>query len=444
MDELILTEAATAALRLAATRRPQNGNLTTGLVLAAIADVDAVKAWDRLWLHTGEPDAIRLADAPETDDQRAAKTWENVPLSGDMANAMAALRMLSEKYTLIPASTGVLALALVADPRSGAARRLCANGLSHADLLEIIQDDLIGTSLVGLGDAITGMDETGAKPGAGDPSATELLGLAADRAAGRRAPDEMDILAVMLTVPKTAEFLERLGLEKELIEATEEPLRAIGLRSALEVNPADGGESAMHLLAGLAQAPSMGLSWLLRLTGIDKADVAAEAMDVAATDAGRRRRSSGTVIVLGLFNVLLSLVILVLLIIHAVGPGSLWELLLIPLIWAGYPRWPSVLPILITVPMYLLVSPAVGIIQLVAGLGDWLQVRAERRDLIARTGVVVSYGVLRRISLRRMRKGQLSLLWRRWLRIRLLAPRMLRAAAKAAGSATPKGPVNAR
>lgn len=55
MDQPILTEAATAALRLAATQRPPGGNLTTGRVFAAMARIDAANQWDRLWLHTGEP-----------------------------------------------------------------------------------------------------------------------------------------------------------------------------------------------------------------------------------------------------------------------------------------------------------------------------------------------------------------------------------------------------
>ncbi len=138
MDQPMLTEAATAALRLAAAERPQGDNLTTGRVFAMIARIDAANDWDRLWLHAGEPAGLQLADAPDTDSRNAAETWENVPLSSDMAAAMATLRLISDKYTLAPASTGVLALALVADPRSGAARVLTANGWSHAQLLEII------------------------------------------------------------------------------------------------------------------------------------------------------------------------------------------------------------------------------------------------------------------------------------------------------------------
>lgn len=453
MNQPILTEAATAALRLAATQRPTDGNLTTGQVFAMIARIDTANDWDRLWLHAGEPTGLRLADAPDTDNHGAAETWENVPLSGDMASAMTALRLISDKYSLVPASTGVLALALVADSRNGAARALTANGLSHTELLEIIQDDLIGISLDGLSNTIAGLHAAAGKHPAGsaDLSATELLGLAADRAADRtthhakdRIPDEIDILTTLLTQPQSGELLRRMGLDQEMIEQTEEPLRAIGLHSALMVSPADGGDSSMHLLAGLAQAPSAGLSWLLRLIGIDRTDIAAEAMDVAATDAGRPRNPGISVILLGILNVLISIVTLVLLIIHAVGPGSLWDLLLIPLIWLGYPRWPSGVPLIITVPMYLFVSPVVGALQLVAGISDWLQARAERRELIARTGVVVSYGVLRRVSLRRLKKGRLSLLWRREFRIRLLRPRMLRAASQAAQAAMPSGPLNVR
>ena len=100
--------------------------------------IDDTGTWWPIWLEAGEPDALGLAGAPDAADQGvAAGRWEGVPLSGDMASAMATLRMLSERYELVPVSTGALALAVVADPRSGAARTLCANGLSHANLLKL-------------------------------------------------------------------------------------------------------------------------------------------------------------------------------------------------------------------------------------------------------------------------------------------------------------------
>ena len=128
MSDLVLTEAAVAALRLAASRRPADGNLTTGLVLNTVARIDGISPWWRIWLETGEPDFLGLADAPDTlDEGVVAGRWEGVPVSGDMASAMATLRMLSERYRLVPVPTGVLALALVAGPaqrgRAGAVRK---------------------------------------------------------------------------------------------------------------------------------------------------------------------------------------------------------------------------------------------------------------------------------------------------------------------------------
>jgi hypothetical protein len=463
MADVVLTEAATAALRLAASRRRPDGNLTTCLVLDTVARVDGISPWWRIWLETGEPDALGLADAPDTVDRGVAGRWEGVPLSGDMASAMATLQMLSERYKLVPVSPGVLALALVADPFSGAARELCANGLPHADLLELMQDSLVGTTLQGLHAALAatrGRDETGGaagpggtawegatgtgggKGGAGSTqqgglsaaavlSAAEALRLAADYA-GSRSADELDLLAAMLTAGKSRECLEqRLGIDEDLLQETERPLRAIGLRSVLDVSPAEHGDSALHLLAGLAREPSAGLSWLLRLTGIDKDDIEAEAWDTISTAEGRQRSPSARVITLNVVSFLFTLTEMVLLIIHVVGPGSLWSLVLIPFVWVGVPRWPASVPILIAIPVFVFVTPAAGALQLLTGLADLLHARAERRDTMARTGVIVSPAVARRVALRRTTGGRLDLLLRRELRMRLLRPRLLRAAAAA-------------
>ena len=457
MPDLVLTEAAVAALRLAASRRPPDGNLTTGLALDTVARIDGISPWWRIWLETGEPDFLGLADAPDTVDQGVvAGRWEGVPMSGDMASAMVTLRMLSERYKLVPVPTGVLALALVADPGSGAARALCANGLPHADLLELVQDSLVGTTLDGLsaalaatsgpdgagrpaGDAAQGIDGEGGAgatkhAGPAEPavlSAAEVLRGAADHA-GSRSADELDLLVAMLTTGKPRECLEqRLGIDKDLVQETEQPLRAIGLRPVLDVSPAECGDSALHLLAGLAREPSAGLSWLLRLTGIDGTDIEAEAWDAIATAEGRPRGPSTSVISLDVASVLLTLTEMVLLIVHVIGPGSPWELTLIPLLWLGFPGWPASVPLLIAIPVFVLVTPVAGALQLLAGLCDVLRARAERHGTIARTGVIVSPAVARRIALRRTSGGRLHLLQRRRLRMRLWRTRMLRVASTA-------------
>lgn len=454
MADLVLSEAATATLRLAATRRPPDGNLTSGLVVDSAARIDGTSPWWRIWLQAGEPDSLGLADAPDTQDQGVAVRWDDVPLSGDMASAFATLQMLSERYELVPVSTGVLVLALVADPRSGAARALCANGLPHADLLDLVQESLVGTTLQGLRAALAASSGPGidGKGGAGTkraaepamPSAAEVLRGAADHA-GNRSADELDLLAAMLTTGKPRECLEqRLGIDEDLVQETERPLRAIGLRSVLEVSPADGGDSALHLLAGLAREPSAGLSWLLRLTGINGTDVEAEAWEAIATAEGRLRSPSTRVIIFDTASVLLTLTEMVLLIVHVTGPGSPWALALIPLIWLGFPGWPVSVPFLIAIPVFAFVTPVAGALQLLVGLSDVLRARAERRAAIARTGVIVTPAVIRRVVLRRTTGGRLNLLLRRELRLRLLRPRVLRAASTAAATTAREGGVSAR
>ena len=467
MADLVLAEAATAALRLAASRRPPDGNLTTGIVLDTMARIDGISSWWRIWLETGEPDALGLADAPDTLGQGVAERWEGVPLSGDMADAMATLRTLSERYKLVPVSTGVLALALVADPDSGAARKLCANGLPHADLLKLVQDSVVGTTLQGLsavlaatgGSAETsrptgavGQDKTYRKGATGAdaescagttkagsaepavPSAADVLRRAADYA-GSRSADEFDLLAAMLTtgVPRVC-LEERLGITDDLIQATEQPLRMIGLRAALDMSSAEGGDSALHLLAGLAREPSAGLSWLLRLVGINGTDVEAVAWEAIAAAEGRRWKPSSRVITLYVASILLVLTEMVLLIADVIGPGSLWELALIPLIWLGFPGWPVSVPILIVIPEFAFVTPLTSGLQLLSGLSGMLRARAERHGTIARTGVIVSPAVAGRVVLRRTAGGRRNLLLRQELRMRIWRTRMLRAADAAAAA----------
>lgn len=440
MDQPILSEAATAALRLAATQRAAGGYLTTGRVLAALARTDASSTWERLWLHAGHPDDFGLADAPDALAREPSGTWEGVPLSPDMHNALLTLRRLCEAYKLAPASAGALALALVADQEGGAARILRHQGIPHPDLLEIVQADLIGVHLEGLDELIAPGRYPSGAAGARD-SAAGILRLAARRAA-TRPPDELDVLAAMTGDQATSGILERLGLDKQLIEEIEEPVRAIGVRDAASLEAQgeyDDTGSAVRLLARLGESPSPGLSSLYRLIGIEHGDVAAEAMDALASTVGRKLDYGRGVVLASIANGLLSLAVMILVIVDAIGPGSAWEFLLVPLAWMGHPRWPSWVPLVLAVPMLLFVTPVAGAVQVAVAAADWAQARAERRQLIARTGVVVSYATLRRVALRRLAKGRRNLMLRRAVRIRLMSPRLLRAAARTGAASAARG-----
>lgn len=160
LDDLILSETVVSAMRLAATERPAGQPLTTGRVLAALARVDMTNDWQRIWLETGDPQLLGLATAadPATGLQvtREPERWQGVPLSGSLANALTSLHRICRAYRLVPAPSGAMALALLADSSNGAARALTSSGgVSHSKLLELVQSDLLHTILNGVGELIT-------------------------------------------------------------------------------------------------------------------------------------------------------------------------------------------------------------------------------------------------------------------------------------------------
>ncbi|HEY7265801.1 MAG TPA: PQQ-binding-like beta-propeller repeat protein [Trebonia sp.] len=181
-EEPVLGEAVVAALRLAAAERPPGAPLTTGRVLSALARVDVTNDWQRIWLHTGDPVLIDLAEAPDPPDTplpasglRAVRDcwrWEGVPVSASLARALTLLKRLCSSYRLEPVPSGAMALALLADPASGATRALLRpGGLPHENLLELIQSDLLDTTLVGVGDLIAASNRTAGNGQAVTPAA---------------------------------------------------------------------------------------------------------------------------------------------------------------------------------------------------------------------------------------------------------------------------------
>ncbi|MEV6850696.1 hypothetical protein, partial [Actinoplanes sp. NPDC051411] len=145
----MLSEAANSAIRLAASRLPPGRPLSTAAVFATLPGIDHGAGWERLWLATGEPAGLRLSEEPDP-GTAAPAYWEGVPLTGELAAALRLVEELSEAYGMRPAPVGLLAVALVADPGAGAARVLTRPGLAHADLLELVQSEILGGSLEGL------------------------------------------------------------------------------------------------------------------------------------------------------------------------------------------------------------------------------------------------------------------------------------------------------
>lgn len=137
---------------------PEGAALTTGAMLAALVEADQSCDWPRIWLHTGEPEALRLAAADDGNGVR--ERWEGVLISGAMARAWEVLDRICTAYEFESAPSGAIMLALIADPSSGAARALLGSGIGQARLLDLVQTEIVGMTLTDLHECPDGTAST--------------------------------------------------------------------------------------------------------------------------------------------------------------------------------------------------------------------------------------------------------------------------------------------
>lgn len=116
-------------------------------VFLALTEADAAADWQRIWLNfreLHEADAGRYRDPSPHDGD----SWNSRPVTATCARAIRAAVALAGRSTpsLLPVSTGVLALCLVGTPVTAASRALGATaGPAHRLLLELAQEALVGS-----------------------------------------------------------------------------------------------------------------------------------------------------------------------------------------------------------------------------------------------------------------------------------------------------------
>lgn len=148
IDLLPLSEPIRRALSYAARTSPARGVLTTGRVLEALSTIDDSGHWARLWLHAGGSAGLADAPDPASPERRGLSgRWDGVPMSTALVAALQLLARIAQAYRMDPVPPGALALALVAEPSCGAATVLTSGGLPHRELLELVQSELLGTTL---------------------------------------------------------------------------------------------------------------------------------------------------------------------------------------------------------------------------------------------------------------------------------------------------------
>jgi hypothetical protein len=163
------------ALDVAAARARDGGELGTFDILAATIAVDAKGHWETVQLRTtfvSAEDADRFRDT----DGTAGSCWRKAPLTRTAQEALKAAADLARSYDLLPLPPGALALGLVWDSGTGAARALLEEAeIDHRELLDLLQEELLDTRLQGLDDAL---NQGGDPPPAGPLARDATTGVA--------------------------------------------------------------------------------------------------------------------------------------------------------------------------------------------------------------------------------------------------------------------------
>jgi hypothetical protein len=376
LADAVLTVAAINALEFAAARR-DGEPLGTADVLLGVIEADSAGSWETVQLRTRFVDSDDARAHPDP-AAGAGGAWHDVPLTGSAADGLERAVRIAGDHELGSIPPGVLALGALADPESGAARMLLEDAsITHAELLRLVQDDVLDVRL------------EGAAPRARARGAADLLVRATEDAGAD--PELRELLGSMLLGPD-----QLIPLVAATADLPDEPAEAVVTRARQRFDTDAPGPAA--ILATLAARPSNRVAEVLRRLALTPGEVAAQLADFHLRAEGADRVTA-SVVIASLLNGLASLATTALVVLAALesAPGTLWKLLFVPVVWTGHPQLSPAASVAVSAVFAVVVSPAAGIAHLVGVIPDVIQARAERAQLLARTGVHLSLRELRRV-----------------------------------------------
>ena len=135
------------AMRHAETLRGLGNALDTRLIFLGLAQVHVRGRWDRIWLKCARsPEDIARQKSLRDPVDHPREQWQDTQLTATCANSLRSAARIAVRYGL-PITPGVLALGLVSNPRTAAAKALgVGDTIEHDELLELIEDELLGFS----------------------------------------------------------------------------------------------------------------------------------------------------------------------------------------------------------------------------------------------------------------------------------------------------------
>lgn len=453
----MLSLAVLNALEIAASRRDGRALGTLDILLGAIA-VDETGVWDSVQLRATfltENDLTRFEDP----DAAPGGTWHNVQLTETATMALGRAARFADEYQLRPLPPGGLALGLLSEPSSAASRALLEEStLTHAQLIDLIQDEVLGTRL----DDLNLTDGPPSPPGR-IARIGELLQPREDRAAPESlsevGPDQpLSGPALIDRVMKRAQAIEAtadpgsFSLLLASIEASHDP-ELVDLLESMLLDPVELGamrtDLASHedtpatdaiqraierfdddldtaaLIATIALQASPRVSAALGARALSGPEVAAQLSEWRSPHL--REKVGVRVFTVSILTMLASLATTILLVLSIAESGNWWEwwkLSLLLLVWWGYPKEGPAAGIAVALVLALLTRPIVGVAQAVGVLSELAQAQVERDAVWARTGVRLSLREQRHVAVRALNaSGRRMRMYRQAVTIALRSPR---------------------
>jgi hypothetical protein len=293
----------------------------------------------------------------------------------------------------VPVPAGLLAVSLLTDKDTGAARTLLAdNEIDHDELLARVEHELLGPRE---------RWQTETTDGRAEPD-TRWVERAA-RLAGSRAPDDLDLLAVLID----GGTVGRAGNDELLGQAHDEladEARPLGTRPAAAVVESAQEEfgvmvpNAQQVMFTLSDCPSPALTALVGVAGVTTRQLAAGAM--TALDEHLRPRPERDVDLWSVVNMALTFGALTLILRNAMSTGGWWELLFLPAVLFGPPAVSTWFPGVCAIGLAT-INPPAGAVLAADALAGWFRERVERSGLTARTGVRLTLAEYRAFVQRR-------------------------------------------
>jgi len=412
LHDVALTSSALDGLESAAASRNGRPLSTADILLGLLASDGDGDGWANVQLNTRYLDREDAERHPDPEPEPAG-LWRDVPLTLTATASLQAAVRIAADYDLVPLPPGVLVLGLLSEPGTGACKALLAESdCSHERLLGLVQSEVLEVDLEDL--------ETGEPPKRGAGLAGRLSRRKAPQPPASvrshdwiaQSPGALGVLAEAVEASaadeRLRELLASMLLDSERLRALERQLREVPdtpadeVRAGAERRFGSSAPDSCALIVAAALSGSECVGEALRRIALTPHELAAQISEYRLRSAGDEDVSSSTIrftILNALFGVLASLLVIR----ASFGDGGhWWRLCFLWVVWTGYPQLGPAGSAVVAAVLAVLVSPLVGALHLLGILADTAQARAERRTVLARTGVQLTFAELRRVTQRFM------------------------------------------